>query len=66
MSGIYRDRAFCARSAVDLFGEVGCLNRECDRFADRHVIAQAAQAQMDIGWADLQTSKCGFVPVEAK
>lgn len=61
---IYRDRAFCVRSAVDLFGNVGCINDKCDRFAGPKVLEMAAKARVPIGWADLHTSKCGFIPRE--
>ncbi len=61
MSGMYRDRCFCTRSAVG-----SCANTACDRFVDATVRRLAAKAKQPIGWADLMTSKCGFVPREAK
>jgi hypothetical protein len=63
---MYRDRAHCTRSALDVFGERGCHNTKCDRYADAKVIEQAAKANLPIGWADLQTSKCGYLPREGQ
>lgn len=61
---MYRGRAYCTRSALDTFGERGCYNAKCDRFADENVLRLAAKAKEPIGWADLMTSKCGFEPRE--
>ena len=59
---IFQGRAFCVRSAVDLFGNVGCINSQCDRYAGRKVRELASKAGVPIGWADLHTSKCGYQP----
>lgn len=66
MSIIYRDRAYCIRSACDELAEVGCLNRECDRFVTETVLRLSDESGLNIGWADLKTSKCGFVPRDAE
>lgn len=56
---MFRDRAHCVRS-----GTGACANTACDRFVDATVKRLAEKAQQPIGWADLKTSKCGFVPRE--
>ena len=61
---MFRDRAFCVRSAVDLFNKRGCTNTKCDRFAGPKVRELASEAGVPIGWADLHTSKCGYQPEE--
>ncbi len=66
MSAMYRDRAYCRRSAAGAFGDFGCHNAKCDRYADAKVIEQAAKAKLPIGWADLKTSKCGYQPREGE
>lgn len=60
---IYRDRAFCARSRFEAPTGMSafCANTTCDRYADAKVREMAAKAKFPIGWADLKTSKCGFV-----
>lgn len=58
---MYRDIAYCSRSGVG-----SCANTACPRFVDETVKRLAAKAKQPIGWADLKTSKCGFVPREAK
>lgn len=63
---MYRDRAYCTRSALDTLGERGCHNEKCDRFADAKVREQASKAGVSIGWADLMTSKCGYQLQEGK
>lgn len=65
---MYRDRAYCLRSRGEWtpHGVDECGNRRCDRYADAKVIEQASKAGVPIGWADLMTSKCGFVPREGK
>lgn len=64
---MYRGRAYCSRSVFKRPSWVApCANTACDRFADAKVIEQAEKANLDIGWADLKTSKCGFVPREGK
>jgi hypothetical protein len=63
---MFRDRSYCTRSALDVFGERGCHNTKCDRYVDETVERLAAKAKLPIGWADLKTSKCGYVPREGE
>ena len=63
---MYRDRAYCVRSADVEFRNFRCANAACDRFADAKVIEMARKAKQPIGWADLKTSKCGYLPREGK
>lgn len=64
---MFRDRAHCLRSdAENVVAGFTCANTACDRFVDATVERLAAKAKLPIGWADLKTSKCGFVPREAK
>lgn len=63
---IYRDRAYCTRSDLDVFGERACHNTKCDRYVDATVERLAEKAKLPIGWADLMTSKCGYLPREGK
>ncbi len=70
MSAMYRDRAFCVRSMPDpsLYGvePCGAVESECDRVVSVKVVSGALKAKQHIGWADLQTSKCGYVPREGE
>lgn len=61
---MYRDRAFCIRSTGlrSKFAGARCQNYGCDRQAGPKVLELASKARVPIGWADLQTSRCGFVP----
>ena len=54
----FLDKAFCVRSSFK------CVNTACDRYADDALIKQAEKAKLPIGWADLKTSKCGYIPRE--
>jgi hypothetical protein len=60
VSGMYRDRAHCSLS----IGE--CANTACDRYVSETVLRLAKKAKLPIGWADLKTSKCGYVPREGE
>lgn len=60
MSGMYRDRAFCSLSRAE------CVNTACDRYVSDTVLRLAEKANLPIGWADLQTSKCGYQPREGE
>jgi hypothetical protein len=60
MSGMYRDRVFCSLSRAE------CVNTACDRYVDETVRRLADKAKLPIGWADLKTSKCGYVPREGE
>jgi hypothetical protein len=63
VSNYYRDRAYCIRSTgLGSKYEGGrCVNRDCDRQASAKVLELAGKAGVPIGWADLRTSRCGFV-----
>lgn len=63
---MFRDIAYCVRSRRESWcaGLQSCFNESCDRYADDTVKRLAAKAGQPIGWADLKTSKCGFVPRE--
>lgn len=63
---MFRDRAYCSRSRPDSWrmDQVRCMNTDCDRFAGPNILRMAAEAKAPIGWADLKTSKCGFVADE--
>lgn len=65
---IFRDRAFCIRSTGLRSKYVGdrCVHRECDRQAGPKVLELASKAGVPIGWADLRTSRCGFVAADAE
>ena len=65
---MFQDRAFCIRStglASKYRGE-RCVNRQCDRQAGPKALEMASKAGVPIGWADLQTSRCGFVSAETE
>lgn len=59
----FRGRAFCIRSTGLRSQYEGgrCVNRDCDRQASAKVLELAGKAGVPIGWADLMTTKCGFV-----
>lgn len=63
---IYRDKAMCSRSREPRNKRqfTRCANEACDRFAGPKVLEMASKAGLPIGWADLWTSECGFVPRE--
>lgn len=64
----FRDRCFCLRTRGDTVphGMAECANTQCDRFAGPEVLRLAERSRLPIGWADLLTSKCGFVPLEGE
>lgn len=67
MASMYRDRAHCSRSGEGIpAGLDACANTACDRFVTETVARLADEAKMPIGYADLRTSKCGFVPREGE
>lgn len=63
---MYRDRAYCSRSYEPRNKRqyTRCANTACDRFAGPKVLELASKAGVEIGWADLWTSKCGFIRKE--
>ena len=65
---IFRDRAFCLRSdyAYGIGKIEHCENAKCDRFAGPKVRELASEAGVPVGWADLWTSKCGFIRKEGE
>lgn len=64
--GMFNGRAYCIRSRhVTVAGsQSDCLNEACDRFARAALVDTARKAKQPIGWADLKTERCGFVPRE--
>lgn len=63
----FRDRAYCSRSGTDVpRGLEPCCRESCDRYVSETVQRLADKARLPIGYADLKTSKCGFVPREGK
>ena len=66
--GMFNGRAYCVRSrhATTAMSQSDCLNEACDRFATAGLVDQARKMKTPIGWADLKTERCGFVPREGR
>ena len=64
MSGMYRDRAWCSRSRPK--SAEGCCRESCDRYVTDPIWRDALAKRMQIVWADLKTSKCGYLPREVE
>lgn len=65
---IYGGKCMCIRSTglQSKYKGERCVNRQCDRQAGPKVLELASEAGVPIGWADLQTSRCGFVSAETE
>lgn len=63
---MFNGKALCIRSrhATTAMSQSDCLNESCDRFARAALVDTARKAKQPIGWADLRTERCGFVPRE--
>ena len=65
---IYQGRCFCVRSTglQSKYKGERCVNRQCDRQAGPKALEMASKAGVPIGWADLMTSRCGFVSADGE